>query len=38
MVVVLPLLPPLPLWWATVVGGAAVATVVWVGVTIGGGW
>ena len=37
MVVVLPLLPLLPLWWPpmalVVVGGAAVATIVWVGVT-----
>ena len=37
MVVVLPLLPPLPLWCPpaalVVVCGAAVATVVWVGVT-----
>ena len=36
VVVVLPLLPPLPLWCPltalVVVGGAAVATVVWVGV------
>ena len=37
VVVVLPLLPPLPLWWPpavlVVVGATAVATVVWVGVT-----
>ena len=38
MVVVLPLLPLLPLWWApealVVVGGAAVTTIVWVGVVM----